>query len=840
MSTKNPDWTGHSLQGRNGQYRIKTALGSGGMATVYLAVDQRTGKEVAVKLPHEQILREEGFVARFMREVKSLLKLAHPNIVKVVDVGDFRGAPFAVLQYLALGSLRLQQPLDLADGKVWPMQPSEVVGWLRPVAEALDFVHSKGYVHRDVKPENIMFDADGNPYLGDFGVIKARADVSAGKPQTVATGAGLVLGTPHYMAPEVLMGEHYDGSADQYSLACTVYELLAARVPFPGEAPVAIVGHTTRPVPKLNTLVREMPPAIDQVVLRGLAKKKEDRYRDCRTFAAEFEAAVRANAPAQVAVPVPMAAPVRAGVAPPPVPNRPASRTPSAGQPSSRRTSPIVCPYCRYEVNLPDHVRSKAIRCAGCRKVYLLDAPSPNADTAKQEQARVDTRPDERRLPPPVSRTPRPRQAESRENEPIIDRKRPEAPQRVKPKGPPLWQRPGFRRFMRFSGKLMLVVCLLGAGGFGIYQGFLWYQARSARETAKLSDRAIDEGRYTEAVKYADSAIEKDSQCATAFVARGRAKYFQGDHEGALEDLNKAITLDPNQTATAQAYRSAVQSSRGLIDEALADAKAATAADPNLGVAYAYLGLAKLESGAADAELNCEQAFQKSPENPEVFRIRALVRMAKGRTQQAESDINMAVSKSGETAFYLASRGLFGVLPSGANQFDESNLVRSGGNIVRARADGDKAIKQDPACGLGHLSLAMAHIRSNDSSSALKSAESAIGASPRMVAAYEVAHWIAFSRIGDRKIGLEFLDRGIQAAPTSPRLHKLRGKARKDQADLKGAIEDFTELIRQAPFEPEGYRLRAGCYSSKGDSDLAAADNHQADQLQKDRLGAKK
>ena len=318
MSTKNPDWTGHTLQGRNGQYRIKSALGSGGMATVYLAVDQRTGKEVAVKLPHEQILREEGFVARFMREVKSLLKLAHPNIVKVIDVGEFRGAPFAVLQYLALGSLRLQQPLDLADGKVWPMQPSEVIGWLRPVAEALDFVHAKGYVHRDVKPENIMFDAEGNPYLGDFGVIKARADVSAGKPQTVATGAGLVLGTPHYMAPEVLMGEHYDGSADQYSRACTVYELLAARVPFPGEAPVAIVGHTTRPVPKLNTLVREMPPAIDQVVQRALAKKKEDRYRDCRTFAAEFEAAVRSNAPAQVAAPVPMAAPVRAGAAPPP------------------------------------------------------------------------------------------------------------------------------------------------------------------------------------------------------------------------------------------------------------------------------------------------------------------------------------------------------------------------------------------------------------------------------------------------------------------------------------------------------------------------------------------
>src|SRR5262249_3925282 len=156
-------------------------------------------------------------------------------------------------------------------------------------------------------------------------------------------------------------------------------------------------------------------------------------------------------------------------------------------------------------------------------------------------------------------------------------------------------------------------------------------------------------------VKYADSAIEKDSQCASAFTSRGRAKYFQGDHEAALDDLNKAIALDPSQSATAQAYRSAVQCSRGLIDEALADAKAATAADPNLGIAHAYLGLAKLESGATDAEISCEQAVLKSPDNPEVFRVRAQVRLAKGKTQQAESDINTAVAKSGETAFYLAS-----------------------------------------------------------------------------------------------------------------------------------------------------------------------------------------
>ncbi len=607
------------------------------MATVYLAVDLRTNKEVAVKLPHEQILREEGFAARFTREIKSLLQLAHPNIVKVVDVGEFRGAPFAVLQYLALGSLRLQQPLDLGDGKVWPMQPNEVLGWLAPISDALDFVHRKGYVHRDVKPENIMFDAEGNAYLGDFGVIKAREDVHKDKPQTVATGAGLVLGTPHYMAPEVLMGEAYDGRADLYSLAVTVYELLAARVPFPGDAPVAIVGHTTRPVPKLTTIIREMPAAIEQVVLKALSKRKEERYRDCQTFAKEFEAAVRATMPAEIVASVPMATPIRTKAAPPPVPNRPGSRTPAAGQaatPTSRRLAPIVCPYCRYEVNLPDHVRSKAIRCAGCRKVYLLDAPSSSgAGTAKQEQARVETRRDERRVPPPSSRTPGPRRAEAREFEWESIQGTPEAvraerpappPKPPKPKGPPLWKRPGFRKLARISSKLLLVLALLGAGGYGILLGVNWFEARSARDTARLGDKAVDEGRYADAIKYADAALDKDSNCAPAYVGRGRAKYFQGDHEGALEDFNKAIEVDSSQPAIALAYRSAVQSSRGLIDEALNDAKAATAADPNLGIAHSYLGLAKLESGIADAEISCDQGVQKSPDNPEVYRIRAL------------------------------------------------------------------------------------------------------------------------------------------------------------------------------------------------------------------------
>jgi len=774
MSTKYTDFTGHTLDGRNSQYRIKSALGSGGMATVYLAVDLKNGKEVAVKLPHEQILREEGFAARFTREIKALLKLAHPSIVKVLDVGEFRQAPFAVLQYLALGSLRLQQPLDLGDGKVWPMRPDEIVGWLNPMAEAIDYVNNRGFVHRDVKPENIMFDADGNAFLGDFGVIKARAEVHQDKPQTVATGAGLVLGTPHYMAPEVLMGEAYDGRADQYSLAVTVYELLAARVPFPGDAPVAIVGHTTRPVPKLTVLVPNTPLAIEQVVLRGLAKRKEDRFPDCRSFADAFMSAVRATMPAGVAV--------SAGRSSPPPPPRPAGKPGPTPPAVPKRTAAIVCPYCGIAANLPDHVRSKAIRCAGCRKVFLLDAPSSGTGTRKQEQARTETRPEDRR-PSRASEPPRqstPQNVPVRKSKPNIELppEPPPPPKPRKPKGPPFWKKPWFRPLARKAMMGLLVVSLLGVGAYGIVIGFGWYEGRQAKKTSEMSEKAIDEGHFADAVKFAEEAIAKDSSNGPAYASRARARYFLGDHEGALTDANKAIELESN-LAGAYATRSIVQLARGHPRDALADADKAVQLDPKLGVAYAYLGMAQIETGSADrSEINCDLGVQKSPDNPEVFRARAIVRHAKGKPT-ASSDIETAVSKSAKGAYYLASRGLFDAIGrSSLTRFEAANFANLGPCEPRVQADGNDAIKKDATCGLGHLAVAAFHVRAKSYVQALKSCELAMGASPKLVAAYEMAHWLVSTGktvfVNTRAEALSILTRGLSESPTSPHLLRLQ------------------------------------------------------------------
>src|SRR4029077_14850122 len=143
------------------------------------------------------------------------------HIVKVSDVGEWEGTPFAVMQFLPGGSLEDRRPIG-PGGHPFPCEPSEVLRWLAEVAEALDYVHAQGYVHRDVKPGNILFDANGHAFLSDFGVAKVLASAADTRAShTAMTGAGMVLGTPEYMAPELIMGEPFDGRVDQYALAVT-------------------------------------------------------------------------------------------------------------------------------------------------------------------------------------------------------------------------------------------------------------------------------------------------------------------------------------------------------------------------------------------------------------------------------------------------------------------------------------------------------------------------------------------------------------------------------------------------------------------------------------------
>lgn len=270
--TAAPKWIGDILSDR---YQITANLGVGGMAYLYCALDFHLAMVVVIKVPRPELLSEVGFAERFNREIRSLVNLSHPRVVRILDVGCHENVPFCVMQYLHGESLEDR-------GRNYGL--TTMRSWLPQMCEALDFVHAERYVHRDVKPGNILFDDSGNAYLSDFGIVKALVStVLSGNSALTLTG--MVIGTPDYMAPEVILGEPYNGRADQYSLAVIVHELLANGPPFQAATPAAVmVKHAHEAPPQLHTINPRIPESLSNSISRALAKNPNDRFANCREF----------------------------------------------------------------------------------------------------------------------------------------------------------------------------------------------------------------------------------------------------------------------------------------------------------------------------------------------------------------------------------------------------------------------------------------------------------------------------------------------------------------------------------------------------------------------------
>jgi len=264
------------------RYRIVARIGAGGMGVVYRAWDGPGDRYVVVKIPAERAREPEVFLARFAREMEVLRRIDHPHVVPIIDDGTCDGRPFAVMPYLAGGNLSLRRPRR--DGAIQPASAALLHRWLPEVAAALDHVHALGFVHRDVKPDNILFDGHGRPMVGDFGLARVSDDLVATDPSLTDTGT--VLGTPDYMDPHVLQGGAPVAAGDQYALAVVVYELLAGRRPIVGDTPAArMIAQVTQEPRRLHGARPDLPRSVGDAVHRGLAKKAGARFPNCAAFA---------------------------------------------------------------------------------------------------------------------------------------------------------------------------------------------------------------------------------------------------------------------------------------------------------------------------------------------------------------------------------------------------------------------------------------------------------------------------------------------------------------------------------------------------------------------------
>ncbi len=268
------DLTGKTL----GRYRLVERIGRGGMATVYKAYQPALERYVAVKVMHEQLAVEDPqFFKRFQREAKAVAALRHPHIVQVFDFGVEDDVPYMVMEYLE--GVTLKDELQALTGRGETMPLEDVGRIFQAVASAVEHAHGQGMAHRDLKPANVMLTNKGDVVLTDFGIARI-----VGGTQYTATGA--ILGTPAYMSPEQGQGQGGDERSDVYALGVILYEMVTGRVPFDADTPLAVIyKHISDPLPLPRRLNPALPEGVEQVILKALAKRPEDRYQRASAMA---------------------------------------------------------------------------------------------------------------------------------------------------------------------------------------------------------------------------------------------------------------------------------------------------------------------------------------------------------------------------------------------------------------------------------------------------------------------------------------------------------------------------------------------------------------------------
>jgi len=392
-----------------GKYKIERMVGKGGMGAVFLAHDLTLDREVAIKVLPPDISQDPKVIQRFQQEAKTAAKLDHTNIIPIYRVESEGGLNYFVMKYIAGTSLE-----DVLEQKQ-ALTAEYIQRVLWEAACALGHAHQRGIVHRDVKPANIMFDHDGRVMLTDFGISKALQAASG------FTGTGMIIGTPHYMAPEQAKGQQVDGRADQYSMGVVGYRMITGQLPFGGDSVHTILyKHIFEPAPRTSSIRQDMPPHLSESISRALAKEPDQRYPTMEDFAT-------AVWPEQ-----PVSAPTKGGKAASPA-RRPPPRTKgpvTADTPTEVTSAPTTpIPRAGMKVGAGAPKKSRAGLFVGVAVVavagvggYLALANKPNASPPVTPPSQTTRAPVETvrvtAPPPPVTQTAPRRQTPPRQTTP--------------------------------------------------------------------------------------------------------------------------------------------------------------------------------------------------------------------------------------------------------------------------------------------------------------------------------------------------------------------------------------------------------------------------------------
>jgi eukaryotic-like serine/threonine-protein kinase len=264
-----------------GRYEIEELVGTGGMSSVYRARDSVLERRVALKVLHEHFSADPEYVERFRREARAIARLNHPNIVTVIDRGEFGKRQFIVFEHIPGENLK---EVVEREGQ---LPVAQALALTHQIARGLAFAHQHGVVHRDVKPQNVLLDESGTAKVTDFGIARSL------DPGQELTQTGTLLGTSDYIAPEQASGQPVDARSDQYSLGVLLYELLTGEVPYPADSFMAVaMRHLRDPVPSVRERRPDVPDRVDEIVARAMAKRPEDRFPSTEAMMAAIEAAL--------------------------------------------------------------------------------------------------------------------------------------------------------------------------------------------------------------------------------------------------------------------------------------------------------------------------------------------------------------------------------------------------------------------------------------------------------------------------------------------------------------------------------------------------------------------